>query len=511
MGRRPLVLALLVASSCEGTIGSTGAIQPGPSPMRRLTRFEYNNTVRDLLGDTTQPANAFPPEELAFGFDNNADALATSPLLAEQYLLAAENLAKTAVQNLGKLVPCDPAGGESCAHTFIVEFGRRAWRRPLEPDEVDGLLALFRSGADFPTGIRLVLEVMLQSPAFLYRVETGAPGAAARPSSWEMASRLSYLFWATMPDDTLFRAAAADELAASDQVLAQAQRMLADPRARVVVDNFHRQWLQLNRTDSMQKDAAIYPAFSAELAQLMKTETHTFLDYVVFDGNGDLDMLLEAPFSFMNATLAQFYGVAGPSGSTFERVALNPTERAGLLSQAGLLAIYAKPNQTDPVHRGKLVREKFFCQTLPAPPGNIVIMPPPLDPTLTTRQRFQQHSTDPACASCHTLMDPIGLGFESFDGIGQFRTTENGLTIDASGTISASDVDGNFVGVVDLAHRLAQSQEVRACVETPDDRASLEELQQRFEQSGYKLRDLILALAQTDAFLYRAAPRPGGP
>ena len=542
---------LLLISSCTGTIGGSSgdgtvgghsslcrgaAPQPGPSFIRRVNRLEYNNTVRDLLGDTTHPADTFPAEERRLGFDNNADALSVSPVLAEQYMLAAESLAAAAVDaHWATLVPCAPgttgaAAVDACGRDFIAGFGKRAYRRPLDADDLAPLTAVFDAGkaTDLKTGIRLVIATALQSPRFLYRVELGAaPRAGAtvvKLDDWEMAARLSYLLWHSAPDDMLFAAAEAGRLTAAADVAAQVRRMVADPRARGVVADFNAQWLRVDEIDGVEKVATAFPKYSPAIAGLMQQETSTFLDYVTWDGAGDLATILTAPFTFANATLAQYYGFAGVSGDAFVKTPLGAaTHRAGVLSQGGLLSLLGKADQTSPVHRGKFVREQLLCMQLPPPPANITIKPPELSTTLTTRQRFTQHSIDPACTGCHHLMDPIGLGFEDFDGAGVFRASENGQPIDDSGEVQDSDVTGPFHGVGELAAKLSSSAQVRSCVatkwfrygygrgETAADACSLESLNIQFAAGGFKILDLLIGLTQTDAFLYRqVTPAAGG-
>jgi hypothetical protein len=506
-------------------------IAPGPSFVRRLNRFEYNNTIRDLLGDTSNPADDFPSEEKRLGFDNNATALQVSPALAEQYMISAEALAATAITKLNSLVPCDPAGAagaDACATTFIDSFGQKAYRRPLTADEKTTMKGVFDVGAatDFANGVRLVVQAMLQSAPFLYRVEFGLPPASGEKvvklTSWEMASRLSYLIWQSMPDDALRTAAAADGLATKDQVAAQVTRMMADPRARDVFSHFHEQWLHTEEIPNIEKDTSVFTTFSNNLVPLMAEETKRFLDYVVWDGPGTLEALLTSPTTFVNGQLATYYGVPGASGSTFTRVDLDPATHAGILTQGGLMAMLGKANQTAPVHRGKFVREQILCHPLPPPPPDIMIKPPDVSPTLSTRERFAQHRTETVCATCHALMDPIGLGFENFDGAGHYRTTENGKQIDATGDVAQSDVQGAFNGPVELAHKLVQSKQVQACVvkswfryaygraETADDGCTLQGVGQSFEASQFDLKSLVVALTTTDAFLYRKVIAPGG-
>jgi hypothetical protein len=554
-------LAALVLGGCTGSIGDkgagtgtqTGAVcaggvgDPGPAPVRRVTRLEYDNTVRDLLGTSQRLGAGFPPEEVRFGFDNNAAALSVSPLLAEQYLDAAEALATEAVStNFAALVPCDPAttevGVDACGQQFIAAFGQRAYRRPLDADDTAVLTTVFNAGkaTDFQTGVRLVIETVLQAPKFLYRIEQGLPptefdvvvptpdvaaGATAKVvhvDGWEMAARLSYMLWRSMPDDELFAAAQAGRLSTPDGVAAEAARMLADPRARGMVTNFHDQWLRIGEVDGVEKDASVYPAFTPAVAGLLRTEAETFLDHVVWDGEGTLAALLTAPYTFVNGPLAQYYGMTGasiPTGADFVRVDVDLSQRAGFLTQGGLVALLSKANQTSPVQRGKFVREQLLCDDLPPPPPGVDITPPELSATLTTRQRFEQHSADPSCATCHHLMDPIGLGFERFDGAGMLRDTENGQPIDASGRVDDADVAGPFDGVPDLAGKLAASGQVRDCAarswfrygygrgETSGDACTLQRLQQAFARSG-RIQDLLVALTATDAFLYRRVTPP---
>jgi hypothetical protein len=556
---------LALGGACTGQIsakgGSTGGAGPGPtgalcmgsSPdpgplvIRRLTRLEYDNTVRDLLGTSSTPAAGFPTEERRLGFDNNSEALSVPPLLAEQYLLAAEQLAGEAVQpqSLSRLVPCDPAaaGVDACGAQFIAAFGKKAYRRPLGADDTTVLTAVFEAGkaTDFQTGVRLVIETALQSPAFLYRVEQGvAPqpgdpvvrvtdasgGAVTTPvvrlDGWEMASRLSYLLWRSMPDDQLLAAAEAGTLSSPADIAGQVARMLADPRARGMVADFHDQWLSVGDIDGVEKDASVFPAFDATTAALMQAETRQFLDHVVWDGEGTLGALLGAPYTFVNGPLADYYGMPGVTGSAFVKVDLDPAQRAGFLTQGGLMSLLAKANQTSPVHRGKFVREQLLCDTLPPPPANIQIKPPDLSATLTTRQRFDQHSADPACAPCHHLMDPIGLGFERFDGAGKLRATENGQAIIESGRVDDADIAGPFAGVLDLEGKLAGSAQVQDCVtrqwfrygygrgETDADACTIQTLEQTFAAGGNRFADLLTALTQTSTFQYRRVTPPAG-
>ena len=502
------------------------AVQPGAAPIRRMNRFEYDNTVRDLLGDTTHPAADFGAEEEALGFNNNAANLVTSSALAEKYLLAAEGIAERATQTMSSLLPCDPVamGEDACAQEFIASFAKRAFRRPVPKEESDMLFGVYQAGradADFRTGIEMVIEVALQSPAFLYRVELGVTPAVGaqvvRLDAWETATRLSYFLWGSMPDPDLFAAAEAGELTTKEQIAAQARRMLDEPHARDATGDFHQQWLHYDRIASVGKDAALFPGWSPAVGQLMRAETSAFIDHVVFEDEGSLQALLTAPYSFMNKDLAAFYGIVGVAGSAFERVELDPTQRAGILTTGTLLTINAHSNQTSPVHRGKLVRERFFCATMPPPPNDVKIVVPEPTAGSTARERFAEHSSNIACAGCHELMDGIGFGFENYDAVGRYRTEEDGQTIDATGSIAKSDVDGDFDGAVAMSKKLAASHQVERCYATQwfryaygrgegaDDKCTLTALGDQFAATGGDIKELIVALTQTDAFLYRKA------
>jgi hypothetical protein len=535
------------ASGAGGTSGSAGAAgtggvpsdcasappgDPGAPYSRRLTRTEYDNTVRELLRDTTAPANAFPAEVLTFnagtdyfGFDNDPSVQSVPELLADGYFAAADALATTAVQDLSTLVPCS-ARDRACGEQFVRSFGEKAFRRPLAADEVTRFMAPFDVGmtTDFASGIRLVVTAMLQSAPFLYRIEQGgaADGVWLKPTSWEMASRLSYFLWQSMPDAALFEAARRDELQTPEQIAAQGARMLDDPKARAMVADFHRQWLGLRGVSDLQKDATMFPAFNEAVAADMVVEAERFFQDIVFDGSGSASELFSADSTFVNGNLASFYGIPSVSGAGFQKVSLDATRRGGLLTLGAPLARLAKQNQTSPVLRGKFVREQLLCEHVLPPPGDINVMVPELDPNLTTRERFVQHSQDDQCAGCHVMMDPIGFGLENYDAVGRWRDMENGAPIDVSGSIEqgeGTDVAGTFAGPAELGDRLAASDAAKRCMalswfryangrsDAPADACELGGLTERFQASGYNVKALLLALTQTSAFLHR---RPGG-
>jgi hypothetical protein len=516
----------MMSPACDGTT------RPGPAPIRRLTRFEYDNTVRDLLGDTTAPGADFPTEERRAGFDNNAAALTVSPTLNESYLMAAERLATNAVTNLAPLNPtgCDLSKVDAaCMSRFIADFGKKAYRGKPSPEETKLLEAVYAAGNTSggpKNGVKLVLMTMLLSPRFLYRVELGAApvkagDAVVKLTSWEMASRLSYLVWSSMPDAELLAAAEGDKLQTREQIAAQVDRMWKDPkRPRQMVRNLYQQWMQLYRLATVEKDAKVYTTYNPANLATMKEETLRFVEHMVFsDPDGSLEALMTAPYTFGTKSLATLYGatMADPMAADMTKLSYPAgQQRGGLLMQGGLMTFLANANQSSPIHRGKFVREQIICQDLPSPPNDVQIELPPLSATLTTRERFEKHRTVAACAACHALIDPIGIGFENLDGIGRWRTTENGKPIDASGEVVGM-TDGKFNGGLDLAKKLVKSTELQSCVveksftfgygrePLPEDACSVDVLKRRFMGKGMKLRDVILALAETDAFLYRRA------
>jgi hypothetical protein len=517
-GDKPAV-PMAVPAACES------AAVP-PAPLRRLTRFEYDNTVRDLLGDTTGPAGGLPAEELGNGFGNDASAQAVSSLLAEQYGTVAEGVAARATASpaaLGRLAPCaaavSAAGEEGCARTIIEGLAPRAYRRPLAAGESDELLGLFRAtrpGATFASAVAAVLEAVLQSPEFLYRIERGAAG---KPTGDELATRLSYFLWGTMPDDPLRAAARNGELASAAGVLAQAKRMLADPRAHAMVRFFFDNLLPINGLSDLERDKTLYPTYTPAMGSLMQEETQRLLEHEIFEGSGTWPAALTAPYTYLNGALARFYGVAGVSGQAFRQVPLDTTQRLGFLTHAGVMAGTTHSNQTNPVVRGSFVVQKLLCQKIPLPDASIAAKVKPPDPYSgkTGRERFTNHQQDPVCATCHSLMDPVGFALENFDPVGLFRTEENGVPIDASGGLPGTP--GTIDGPVALARALAASEGAEQCLATHwlelahgktlggEDQCLLASVNAAFAQSGHDVRALLLALTQTDAFL----TYPGSP
>jgi hypothetical protein len=490
-------------------------------PLRRLTHSQYNNTVRDLLGDQTRPADAFPQEDFVNGFKNQISAQDISPLLAEAYNAAAERLAKSAFlggQDSNHLIPCKPANA-GCAGRFVRSFGLRAFRRPLTPAEIARYTAVLANEAkrtgDFLSGAQMVIEAMLQSPKFLFRVEGGA-------NPYEVAAGLSYFLWDTMPDEELFRAAASGE-AGVEKAL---KRMIADPMARQAVDEFTAEWLRFDLVQSAVKDRTLFPQFTPELAIAMTEETRRLVADLVWNDGNFMD-LFTAGYAYVNSDLASLYGIGAPANE-FDRVRLVPTtERAGILGQGTFLAQTSKPGETSPTVRGYFVREQFLCQqVLDPPPGTNSNLPPlRADRPQTNRDRLKEHTINRTCLGCHSMMDPIGLGFEKFDAIGKRREKQSikffpdrkakdqtpvtvELDLDTSGKVSGL-ANSDFRAPRELGVILASSKECQECIvkqlfryaygrrETDADGPVLKQAAEVFRGSQFKMKNLIMFLARS--------------
>jgi hypothetical protein len=531
-----------VVAAARERLAASNTASPPDQLLRRLTHSQYNNTVRDLLGDYSRPADRFPPEDFVNGFKNQLRTQGMPPMLAEVYGTSAEKLALNAFRagDVNGLIPCRPdaagPGGRGsrsdqstkCRDEFVRSFGLRAFRRPLSDAEVDRYAALFAEqakGKQFTDGARVVIEAMLQSPKFLFHVESGADG---RHRDYVVASRLAYLLWDTMPDRRLFEAAANGDLRTPEGVEKVARDMLNQPLARQAVDEFFAEWLRFDRALGAVKDRRRYPEFTPELAAMMVQETRMLLDDLVW-GDGNFMNAFIADYSFLNADLANLYGVAAPAGE-FERVTFpSDSHRSGLLGQASFLASNAGPVETSPTARGIFVREQLLCQHVPNPPPgvNTQVPEPDVARPLARRQRMQAHVENPTCASCHRLMDPIGFGLENFDASGRWRDAEviefegSGrraapkkveLPIDSTGEI-AGLAGSSFSDPKQIGRLLAGSSSCQECVvkqvfryafgrvETRADRDTIRQALTTFRESGFKFKELLIALVRSPQFL----------
>jgi Protein of unknown function (DUF1592)/Protein of unknown function (DUF1588)/Protein of unknown function (DUF1595)/Protein of unknown function (DUF1585)/Protein of unknown function (DUF1587) len=504
----------------------------GPQQLRRLTIAEYNNTVRDLLGDGTAPAREGTLSvdlPTAVGFVSGARI--TTSVDASQFLDLSQKLSEGAAQRLAMLLPqgcAAPAANaeEGCARQFIKQFGLRAFRRPLVAEEEADLQALYEKqrtpevGATFPEAIRTLIAGILQSPFFLYRWELAeAPqkdGSLYRLNSYEMASRLSYFLWATMPDTKLFEAASRNELQAPARIAQEARRMMSDPKFKDMIRDFTLQWLAVAGLPSMEKDGS-FENYTPEVGQAMLAETSEFVTGLLYgpEATGKLDELFTSRTSFLDAKLAKVYGVGGVTGDTLQRATLNPEQRAGILTQGAFLASHSDADFTHPVKRGVHILHAVLCRDIP-PPDDIMVPPlPERLPNQTTRERFETFTKGGVCEACHSQINPIGFAFESYNTVGEFRTTEEGKPVDPSGTVTLSTGPVTFKNAVELSQALSTAQEVRDCMtrqwlryvvrrsEVKEEEASLKNLLDAFARSGYDMRELLVDTTKTRAFTHR--------
>jgi hypothetical protein len=441
------------------TIG--GKPDPGPMIVHRLNNREYANTIRELLylPASYDAAADFPADERGDGFDNNSDTLTISPVLVEHYLDAAEKavhrsfkptdeekgvLSAVPAQKLldvSKSFKADFANSQAKVRINVEAFLQRAWRRPVTKEEVDGVmkfaaLSFAHAGESISEATALSIRAALMSPNFLFRLEQDphpdSSGEVYALTEYQLASRLSYFLWSTMPDDELFAQAKAGTL--RQNLDAQVARMLKDPKAISLTKDFMGQWLEIRGLEQT-------PNVDKALLASMRGETEHFFNYIVAN-NRPITDLLDADYSFVDERLAKFYGITGVIGDDFQKVPLDPAKRFGVITQASILTLTSKPLgdglRTSPVVRGKYILENLFNQKIPPPPPDV----PPLkvDPntilTGTVRQILEQHRANPVCAGCHARMDPYGFALENYAGNGQWRDKDGGFPIDASGEVN---------------------------------------------------------------------------
>jgi hypothetical protein len=656
---------------------------PGRVTTRRLNRYEYNNTIRDLLAMDFRPADDFPADDSGYGFDNIGDVLSLSPVLMEKYMSAAEKVARRAIvaeapqiravraqlkaEDFGmgehlKFAPLGPgaagpvpsklalhvehkfpAQGEydvrvqfggvrpdtanmvkfglwidgslnttfevdpdrgkkrnidfrlpigsgehrlsvaamndnfdpaanpipardryfavdmfevrgpfnpvlpelpashrrviscghelnaheaSCARKIITDITRRAFRRPPLANEVNGLLRLFDStqkdGDNFEQGMRVVLQALLVSPRFLFRIERDAnpadPTASHPVSAFELASRLSYFLWSSMPDDELLKAAESGALAKPGVLHAQVKRMLDDPKAAALSENFAGQWLQLRNLDEAKPDPEKFPDFDDELRRAMKRETELFFEALIKEDRSILEFL-DAKFTYLNDRLAMHYGIPGVDGPEFRRVALTGDQRGGVLTQASVLTVSSYPTRTSPVIRGKWILENLLNAPPPPPPPGV----PNLDEQAvgnsgSLRQQLEKHRSNSVCASCHSRMDPLGFGLENYDAIGAWRTRDGKFGIDSAGVLPNGK---SFTRPSELKAILKSDKDEFAKCLTEKlltyalgrglerfDRSAVQSISRRTAAEGYRFSALINAIVDSMPFQMRRGEGP---
>jgi len=559
-----LLGAPLVAAGCTGTIGEDANGNPGPggsvmepgkpkppmgpeskpgagalsdkdtvpgaAPVRRLTKLEYDNTIRDLLGLGSITA------EFTADTESNTSGFARGGAIAvgddaRVMLAAGASVTDQIGSKLGSLLPCPSvpsaaADQDACVSKFITQFGKRAYRRPLTAREGQLMQDLYKAqrgpevGATFEQAVATLVGAIIQSPQFLYHWELGgnAPlkdGTLIKFNSYEIASRLSYLLWKTMPDEKLFEAADGDGLATPEQIALQARRMLDDEKAKMGLTDFHLQWSEIGDLVKIPKDDSIKD-YNADVAQAMIDETRDFVTSTLLGkGPGTLQALLTSSQTIADARLAKIYG-ATASGTGPQPLGLDPKQRAGIFTHLAFLSAKADTGDSHPVKRGDTILRRTLCMEFKLPDN----VPPVADSTpggSTTRERFSMHAMMP-CATCHVLIDPIGFAFEEFDAIGAFRTTDQGKKVDSSGTASTpGGATLKFNDAVELMTQMAGLPEVGDCMttqwlrymlgrrevagESPSQKVILDE----FKKANYDLKAMLVALTRTRTFTHRSA------
>ena len=504
--------------------GDAPEVAPPPPALRRLTQTQFKNALRDLFhAELYIPSNLEPDNEVEGLYSVGASTTSLSSYGVELYEDAAYDVAEQVVDDpdiYASVVTCSPASAsdEDCFAEVLEPLSSQAWRRPVTAAELDTLVSLAAAigtdAGDFDTGLLYAVGAILQSPYFLYRQEHGTEDPSnpdlRRLTEWELASRMSFLLWNSIPDEELLAAAEAGELETDAGLEVQARRMLADERASNGVRNLFTEVLTLYELDDLNKDPTVFTHASPELGDSAKEETLMVIDDLILEQDGDFRDLFVTQRTFVDRRLAALYSVAAPEEDGFGEVWLDEDDgRRGLLGQGSFLLLQSHPTSTSATKRGKFVRTKLLCQEIPSPPADVDTSIPEADvdsPTL--RERLKTHLEEPTCASCHQLTDLVGLGFENFDGMGRWRESENGATIDASGTLDNND----FANAWDLGEAVGQHANLGPCFTQHVYRYStgrliddgekdlVDWLSQGFEGHAYSFQELLVETILSDGF-----------
>ena len=496
----------------ENPFTCEGQLDVGTTPLIRMSSGHLRNSVRTLFGVDADVESLAAADERIGAFVSNFGSPVTDPVV-DQYKVFAETVGAAVAARVADLTDC-AAPDEACAVQFIAEFAPLTYRRPLRAGEAERLLTVYRAGGDFSAGIALLVEGMLQSPFFLYRIETEgeevAPGIQ-KLTPFELATRLSFALVGSTPDRELMRAAESGALDTDEGMEGQIDRLLSGDLATGMFADFHSAWLGLDKLKFAGKDEQLFPEFSEELTAAMAKEVELFSTHVMQQDDARLETLMTASYSLFESPLSAIYGVEGGVDAP---VALDAEQRSGILTLPAVLTVNADREHSSPVLRGIWVRENLLCQALPDPPDNVDTSLSEINTGTTTRERFEIHTKDPVCASCHVLIDPIGHGFENYDAIGRFRLKEGDAPVDASGSINglAGGATADFNGALELGEVLMETVELPECVarqwfrhslarmESRADNCSMSEAFSDFQDSDFNVKDLIRALVTSDAF-----------
>ncbi len=495
-----------------------------PAQLRRLTVTEYQNSLRYLFGNDIVVPTDLEGDTIINGLEAiGAGSTTLSANAVEKLELAALDVGAqaTAASRRARLGICTPqnAGDTACWTSLTTTLGRKIFRRPLSSDEVARFAAIGPSAtnalaSDVWQGVAFIISALLESPSFLFRVELPEADpddpSRGRYDSYAMATRLSYFLTHAPPDEELSALADEDALTDLATVKAQAGRLLASSGRESALDDFFRDWLRLERLDDLTKNRDIFPATSAELGPAMREDILRSIAAVIGDGDGDYRDLFTSDVAFASAALGQVYGVS-VTGDTRQIDVPAGQGRLGLLGKPGFLALYATSERSSPTLRGKFIREAVLCEAVAAPPPDVeTVVPEPDADAPTMRDRLASHRTNATCAACHSLMDPIGLALESFDGVGAYRTTDNGATLDLSGNIE----EKTFDGLASLAEVIAGDDRTTTCgartmyryavgrVESRNEEATIVAIDAQFAAGNYAVKALMEAIASSDGFRY---------
>jgi hypothetical protein len=538
-----------------GRPSARGEKDPGPVVIRRLNRTEYNNTVFDLFRVFKRPRgmNVFydpakgpmpealrliagnyyptvmvnlPADETAHGYNTVGEALSLPPFLMERYLRAAAEVVRKCNDSIQGMWQKARAGPDrERARSMLTGLAARACRRPVAPDEVDRLLAFFdqavRDGEPPENAIKVPLQALLVSPDFLYKVEKDGPGddpKAVRPlNDHELATRLSYFLWSTMPDDELFRLAGDGKLRDPAVLEAQARRMLRSSKSMELADVFAMQWLQLEALEAIMPDPVLFPAFYVgDTPKVMRIEAALFFETVMAEDRSVLEFI-DSDWTYLNPLLTQVYGIApGGSKGDWKRMKLPDKRRGGVITMAGVLAVTSSATRTNPVKRGKWLLETILGAPPPPPIAGAGTIPD--EPTAaggaSVRQKLERHRTDPRCASCHKRIDPMGFALENYNPIGIWREKDGDVPVDAVGTLpdgTTFNGPGELKKILltkyksDFVRCLAEHLMTYALGRKVDyyDVSALREIVKAVERDGYRFSRLIVEIVKSHAFRHR--------
>ena len=513
------------SSASPSSQPSAARFAPAPAALRRLTVEQYRNSLADILGNGLTLPSELEPDTAQNGFYAIGASRATiSPAAAEKFERAAYDVAAQALAPARRatFVGCTPkaASDSACARQFLEKVGKRAFRRPLTAAESTRYVALADNAAkalnDFHAGLEFALAGLLQSPNFLFRIELGEPdpsdASRLRYADYELASRLSYTLWNTTPDATLLDAAERGELVTPKGLSREIDRLLADARTERALDSFHAERLGLAELAQLSKADSLYNGLNDELRAALRDDVLRTLAELGRGGQ-DFSAAFDTRIAFVNKPLAAIYGVASSATDLVKVELPDSAERAGLLGKPAFLALNAHSDETSPTLRGKYIRERVLCESIGAPPPNVVPVLAEPDPNAPTmRDRLKTHAKDATCNACHSKMDPLGLALEHFDAIGRYRQDDHGHALDTTG-----DLDGRaFDGALELAELLRDDPRTAGCVarqlyryatahvETDGEASQIDRLIAGFEASGHDFRALLSQVVQSDGFRYAA-------